>query len=205
MRRFKLVAPSLVILALVSSSAVMAADGNSGWYVGASAGQSNTNVDTAGIKSGVENLGLTGVVVSVDDTTTSWKLFAGYQLNQYLGFEAAYVNLGEITGSVTTNELVPIRVSASPYATVVSVVGSLPVSDAFSIFGKLGGDFWTANVKASASGYEANDKSDGLDFAYGIGAKWKFNPNVGLRAEWERFQMKDTDSDMWSLGVAYSF
>lgn len=97
MFRSKLVVQILAALALISSSAAMAAD--SGWYVGASLGQSNADYSSGDLKSALEAQGATGVVASVDNTDTGWKLFGGYQLNKNIGFEAAYVNLGSLTGS----------------------------------------------------------------------------------------------------------
>ena len=38
---------------------------------------------------------------NVDDSRLGWKLFAGYNLNQYFGAEFAYVDLGEVEAGVT--------------------------------------------------------------------------------------------------------
>lgn len=52
---------------------------------------------------------------------------------------------------------------------------------------------------------------DGTDLAFGLGANWKINKSIGLRAEWERFQNLSVDGgterdvDLLSLGASYRF
>lgn len=212
MTRSKLVMQSLATLILVSSSvAAMATD--SGWYVGASLGQSNADINAGDIKSLLEGAGYTGVVASVDNTDTGWKLFGGYQLNKNIGFEAAYVNLGSWTTSATytTPAGSPRSSTTEVDGFQLSAVGTLPLNDAFSVFGKVGAFISSTDGTVATSLGSGSASGDGTDLIYGLGANWKINPSIGLRAEWERFQGlgvdggSDFDADLYSLGAVFSF
>jgi OOP family OmpA-OmpF porin len=210
MTRSKLVLQSLATLMLASSSvAVMAAD--SGWYIGASLGQSKADYSASDLKSSLEAAGATGVVASVDNTDTGYKLFGGYQLNKNIGFEAAYVNLGSLTANATyaTPAGSPVRSNTDIDGYQLSAVGILPLNDAFSVFGKVGAFFSKSDSTATTSLTSVSANADNTDWTYGLGGNWQFNPNIGLRAEWERFQglgiSKSSDADLYSLGVVYRF
>lgn len=212
MTRSKLVVQSLATLVLASSSiAAMAAD--TGWYVGASLGQSKVDVSAGELKSELEAAGVTGVIASVDNTDTGWKLFGGYQLNKNIGFEAAYVNLGSLTANATysTPAGSPVRSSADADGFLLSVVGTLPVSDTVAIFGKVGAFVWNVDATASTTLATVSASGDGTDLGYGLGAKWQINKSIGLRAEWERFQNLSVDGgperdvDLLSLGATFHF
>lgn len=153
MTRSKLVVKSLAILVLASGPiAAMAAD--SGWYVGAALGQSKVDVSAGELKSALVAAGATNVVATVDNTDTGGKLFGGYQLNNNIGFEAAYVNLGSISSYATYTTLPgsPRRTSADANGFLFSVVGSLPVSETFAVFGKIGAFVWNVDASATSLG-----------------------------------------------------
>lgn len=208
MIRSKLVMQSLATLVLASSSiAAVAAD--SGWYAGASLGQTNTDFSASDLKSTLVTAGYTGVVASVDNTDTGWKLFGGYQLNKNIGFEAAYVNLGSLTANATyaTPAGSPARVNVDVDGFQLSAVGTLPLNDAFAVFGKVGA-FFSKSDQTGTGAFAAPASTDNTDWIYGLGGNWQFNPNIGLRAEWERFQglgASERHADLYSLGAVFSF
>ncbi|MEQ1591200.1 MAG: outer membrane beta-barrel protein [Thiobacillaceae bacterium] len=208
MTRSKLVVQSLATLMLAGSSvAAMAAD--SGWYAGVSLGQSKADVSASDLKSTLVAAGYTGVVASVDNTDTGWKLFGGYQLNKNIGFEAAYVNLGSLTVNATyaTPAGSPARANIDVDGFQLSAVGTLPLNDAFAVFGKVGA-FFSKLDQTGTGAFAASASTDNTDWTYGLGGNWQFNQNIGLRAEWERFQglgSAKKDTDLYSLGVVYHF
>jgi len=213
MLRSKLVVQSLAALVLASSS-IAATAADSGWYAGVSLGQSKVDADAGQLKSELEALGATSVAASVNNTDTGWKLFGGYQLNKNLGFEAAYVDLGSFNSNATYATL-----AGSPYQSktdgkgfLLSVVGTLPVSDTVAIFGKIGAFSWDLDATASTSLASTSLSASGTDLAYGLGANWQINKTIGLRAEWERFQdiggkngFNQHDVDLYSIGAVFHF
>ncbi len=213
MFRSKLVVQSLAALVLASGSiAAMAAD--SGWYAGASLGQSSTDYEAGTLKSALEAAGATGVVASVDNTDTAWKLFGGYQVNKNFAVEAAYVNLGSLTSNATyaTPAGSPYRFNTDGDGYLLSVVGTLPVNETFAVFAKAGVFAWNLEATESTTLASANASADGTDMAYGLGVNWRISKQMGLRAEWDRFQdvgggnnFNKHDVDLYSLGAVFHF
>ncbi len=128
-----------------------------------------------------------------EDTDTAWKIFGGYKFTDKLSAEGSYVNLGDLHKNGTSSDISAIAANA---------VGTLPVTDQFDIFGKIGLMRWNSdNTTGSESGFGAT---------YGIGAKMHINETTSLRAEWEKFPgietspTEDTDVNMLSVGVELS-
>lgn len=146
------------------------------WYVGGSVGQSD--VDEFGI----------------DDEDTGFKVFGGYKFNEYFGLELGFVDLGELESG--TNELDVDGVS-------FGAVGTLPLSEKFSVHGKAGVFAWDADTRG-AIGTRFSDDSD-TDPFYGVGLGYQFDKNWSVIGEWERYEIDDFDADLLSVGFAYRF
>ncbi len=48
-------------------------------------------------------------------------------------------------------------------------------------------------------------KSSGTDVFYGLGANYSLNPRFGISAEWERYQMEESDVDYLSTELQFKF
>jgi len=171
----------------IGSMAGTAAAQQTGLYLGGSAGM--TSVDVCDDLSG---LGLT----DCDDSDIGLKLFGGYRINQNFAAEVGFIDLGEVTvsgpggsGSVESDGI------------QFAGVGIIPVNPQFDVFGKLGFFMW--DVSASGPGGTADD--DGTDLMFGVGAAWKFSPQLAARAEWERFDLDGDDVDFLSIGLQFNF
>ena len=128
-----------------------------------------------------------------EDTDTSWKLFGGYKFTERLSAEGSYVTLGDLHKNGENSDVSAITVHG---------VASLPVTEQFEVFGKLGVMRWSSdNTDGGQSGFGA---------AYGVGAKMHMSETTNLRAEWEKFpgietsSTEDTDMSMLSVGVELS-
>src|SRR5262249_25591212 len=64
----------------------------------------------------------------------------------------------------------------------LSVLGSFPIADKFSAFGRLGGDYADTHVSGVATG-----KKKTTNLMYGAGLRYDFTPTIGVRAEWEHY------------------
>ncbi|MEB8432255.1 outer membrane beta-barrel protein [Cocleimonas sp. KMM 6892] len=128
-----------------------------------------------------------------EDTDTAWKIFGGYKFTDKLSVEGAYMNLGDIYKNGQNSD-----VSAfSAYG-----VGTLPVTEQFDVFGKVGATRWSSdNTDGTESGFGAS---------FGVGAKMHINENTKLRAEWEKVldvetsDSESSDINMLSVGVELS-
>ncbi|MCV6612310.1 MAG: porin [Amphritea sp.] len=173
---------SAAMIVAASLSAPAMADDNS-FYLGASLGQTKVNFEEV---SGVE---------IKDDKDTSWKIFAGYNLNENVAFELTYHDFGKSEAVVSS---VDVDVEAEGYS--LSVLGKLPVSEQFGLFGRLG--YIHVDAEAEASGVTANGDAD--DVLFGIGAEYAVSEAVSLRAEWERVNTDD-ELNTFSAGISYNF
>lgn len=108
---------------------------DSGWYVGASAGQSKA-------KDSCPSFVASGN--SCDDTSSAYGVFGGYQVNKYLGTELGYTDLGEAKASGVNT------VTAKAKGVELLGVGTIPIKPQFEVYGKVGVFFW--DLKASCAG-----------------------------------------------------
>lgn len=183
------------------ASPVLAQD--SAFYIGAAAGQAKAK-DWCN--------GLSGPGISCDDTDTSWKFFLGWQFNRHFAIEGGWTDLGKVSASGPVLGI-PSTASISAKGWELVGVGSIPLGEQFSVYGKAGlyrtrlkGTFVVPGV-GSAS---ANDTEN--DFTYGVGVRYNFTKQTGARLEWQRFDNVGSsavggksDIDMWSLGIVFKF
>jgi OOP family OmpA-OmpF porin len=186
----------LVASALALSGLLAAAHASAQAFVGGSIGQSDIDSDiTAGlITSG-----------STDGKDTAFKVFGGYMFNRHFGVEGAYVNLGEVSysGDFFGDLVTGGKVEVSGFN--VAALGSYPISEQFSVFGKIGLFIWEAEASDVTGGVPFSAKDDGTDISFGLGVGYDFTRNLGVRGEWERFKLDEVDADLLSIGIVWRF
>ena len=188
------------VLALASGAANAAPEDNpSGFYVGGGWGQFNLDIDNA------EDLGQSiGDIASSDDN--AWKLFAGYRVNPYLAFEAAYIDFGSPgdridTSGVHGNYHVDIS-GFAPY-----IIGTLPLGPV-EIFAKAGYYYYDSDVQIDldAPGPDIDSSSSGNDFLWGGGIGFTIADHLHLRVEYEAVDVERAEnSDAVWLSGAWRF
>jgi len=134
-----------------------------------------------------------------DDDDTAFTGFVGYDVNQYFGLEAGYVDLGSYRPEGPAADILPDLDATSAYG---ALVGKIPFSRGFTGFGKVGAQRW--DTDEVVPGLTAGDDS-GTDVMFGLGVDWAMAPQWSLRGEWQRFAVEDADVDVFTLGVAYHF
>lgn len=171
---------SLMLLAIGVSvalvAAVSASKARADWYVGAAVSQAYVN------ESGL------------DENDTGGKIFGGYRFNKYLAAEAEYYDFGDQEDGINS-------FSVNGYG--LGVVGSVPVSDSFSVFAKGGLHYWDLDVKGPIAA-QFSDDSDS-DPYYGVGVDYSINDRWGIRGEYTRYEVDNFDVDVASVGVVLSF
>ena len=191
-----------VLLAAMLGATVMAAPavsmaqarGETGWYLGGNIGQSK-------LKDGCSGLGGSGI--SCDDKDTAFKILGGYNINRNFAAELGYTDLGKAkaSGLGLTDEL-------KATAWELSAVGSYPVANQFSVFGRLG--LYFADAKENTN-FVGNFKHTNNDLTYGFGVRYDFSREVGVRGEWQRYSkvgggdIGKSDVDVISVGVVWNF
>jgi len=191
------------LVAATTGISPLASAQDAGFYAGAAVGQSR-------VKDACE-----GVTIACDDKDTAWKVFGGYQFNKNFGAEVGYVDLGKATANgVITG--VAVSADAKVKGFEVLGVGTLPIANNFSAYGKLGFFRWDLDVSATGaiSGFSATVSASetGTDFTFGLGLKYDFAKNIGARLEWQRYNdigkestTGKSDADLLSLGIVFKF
>jgi OmpA-OmpF porin, OOP family len=138
---------------------------------------------------------LGGALGANDDSESAWRLLGGYRAHRNLALELGYADLGDMTiGGNTVNS----------EAWEVSGLGILPLSEAFSAYGRLG--FYRG--EARGGGITENN----TDLTFGVGAQYDVNRNIGVRLEWQRYTDfgggalgRVSDQDVVWLNAVYRF
>jgi len=174
---------------------------NAQWYAGASLGQSK-------MKDASSQL----VGTSFEDTDTAFKVYGGYQFHRNVGVEFGYINFGTFKGSGSIGGTA-LSDNWKANGINVSAVGTWPLTNEFSLLGKLGLTRWSVDDKFSTTlTGPGSAKENGINLSYGIGAQYAFAKQWAGRAEYEVFTKVGkenttgkSDIDVLSIGVVYKF
>lgn len=202
----------LVALAALASPLAMAQD--TGWYGGASVGQSRATIDDARITRGLQSGGFTSSTIADDDRSTGYKIFGGYQLNKNFAVEGGYFDLGKFGYRATTVPTGTLNGSMKVRGLNLDLVGTLPVTEKFSVFGRVGVNY--AQTRDSFSGTGAvnvtnpNPRKNDTNYKAGLGLQYAFTDSLAMRLEAERYRINDAvgnkgDVDLYSVGLVYRF
>jgi OOP family OmpA-OmpF porin len=188
-----LIAAMLGAAAMALPAASMAqARGDTGWYVGASVGQSKArHVDCAGFS-------------SCDTKAAAFGILGGYQINRNFAAELGYRDFGRVTLSG------PGSANIKANAAELVGLGAYPFANRFSVYGKLGAYHAETKLSASVAG-SGGLKDRNTDLTFGFGAQYDVAREAGVRAEWQRYKNvggNDTgksDIDVVSIGLIWRF
>jgi OmpA-OmpF porin, OOP family len=169
-------------------------------YIGAGGGSSSVSFNSSDFNLGVPQ--------TTDKGSTGFKVIGGVRINEYFALEAGYVDLGKFKtkyngGAAGTAEL-DYKVSGI----ALSGIGSLPLTQDFSLLGRLGMFASTAKLSlASASGPIAtnlaaagitvgsSDSASATTLIYGAGVQYDFTKNISARIEYENYGEVGTSAD----------
>ncbi len=198
MRRDRVLVAALLGAAVMAAPAVSMAQarGDTGWYVGASVGQSKAKVaDCAGFS-------------SCDTKAAAFGILGGYQINRNFAAELGYHDFGRVTFSAP-------GVSGNVKASAGELVGlgAYPFANRFSVYGKLGAYRAESRISASLAGLGSGSLKDrNTDLTFGLGAQYDVTREAGVRAEWQRYKNvggDDTggksDIDVISIDLIWRF
>jgi len=170
----KIAAASALILA---SSAAFAAQPNT-FYGGVDAGR--TKVD------------------DFSKRDTSVGAFVGYNFHQNFAVEGGYRRLADQDVNLATIGTSYVVGKAKADQAHLSVIGSLPVGESFSVYGRLGINRLESKIESSV--YNAKDHT--TKALYGVGVNYAFTPAVSGRLE---VQKPTSDATNVSAGVSFQF
>lgn len=202
----------LAALAVFISPLTMADD--SGWYIGGNVGQSRAKIDDARITSNLLGGGFTTTSIADDNRDNGYKLFGGYQYNKNFAVEAGYFDLGQFGYTATVVPAGTLTGTIKLEGLNLDAVGTLPLTEKFSVLGRLGLNYAQARDTFTGTGavtvLNPNPSKNQVNYKLGAGLQYDFTPSLGMRIEAERYRINDAvgnrgDVDMYSLGLVYRF
>jgi OOP family OmpA-OmpF porin len=184
------------------------------WYaVGAIGAAKIKDSDRRDNNQALVDAGATGLVSTVDETHSAYKVQLGYRLMPNWALEGGYVDLGKSIYKATfTGGNARAETTAS--GLTLALVGTHPFNDQFSVFGKLGAIDAKVYQKATGIGLPGLDgkaSSSDTKSDFGVGASYNFTNSFGVRIEWERFgdlgdpATGETNVDLMSVGLVANF
>lgn len=176
---------ALVAALAGASLAVFAADTDTpsrpAFYIGAGVGYDRLNGED-----------FTGGNNDIDDKRVTYKGLAGIRLNPVVALEAQYIDFG-------TSEDGGNRVNAD--GVTAGIVVDVPVFTYVHPYAKAGALFWDSEEQFGIF----TRRNDGTDFMYGVGMRFIVSDHVDLRAEYERFELDNSDVDNASVMLQINF
>jgi opacity protein-like surface antigen len=132
---------------------------------------------------------------SCDSRDQAYKVYAGYRFTRHLAVEAGYTDLGKATATLGDS-----ITETKPRGMAAHAVGAWPLSERFSLLGRIGLIYGDSKVTGTAP--TRNEK--GTELAWGAGVQFDVAPQIAVRLEWERFEFREA-VDAITLGVVARF
>ena len=214
----KLISLTAIAAAVLSSQAAFAADdfinpdwANTASYIG---------VGVGGTRGFINNddyhrvIGSTGFVnsFSEDKKDIGAKLFVGKNFNKYIALELGYVDLGKFEYKSSTSNGNSLNRETSFRGGSLDLIGTIPMSERFSVYGRVGGSYgmvkdkYTGNRGYALTSPDSRYKSGNVKA--GVGLEYKFSEALAVRGEIERYRIKDAlehrgDVNFASVSLVY--
>ncbi len=174
--------------ALLSVAVATPAFAESGFYIGGTLGNAK-----------ISNFGNAVLTKSSDSVYGG---LVGYQFDKNFGVEAQFTGVGKFTTAT---------ISGKGDAFGVAAIGTLPLSDSFSLYGKLGFASSKTKISDATGTYLGASRTAAT---YGLGVQYNVSPQIGIRLGWDRYgsavktnagNTTNFNSNVWSAGVIYAF
>jgi OOP family OmpA-OmpF porin len=127
------------------------------------------------------------------DRDSGYGAFLGYKFNESFAIEGGYHRLAD-----TEYRAGPLRADVTLDQIDLSVIGTLPLSSGFDLYGRLGYNRLTA--EADVAGFSGKEHDNNV--LYGVGLGYAFTPVVHARLE---VQKPSSDATKILAGVAFRF
>ncbi len=181
------------------------------WYGTVNLGAGHTTESTGA--AGLTASGLGGSV-SQDNTRGVLGLSLGYQINPNFAIEGGYQNLGryKYNAAVTSPTADSVSGRWRTDGWNLSAVGTLPINQDFSVYGKGGVFFSDTSFNGTGSTYALSQDKTRSVLTVGAGVAYKLSPQMDALVGWDRYQhLGDatstgrTNLDTVTVGLKYRF
>jgi OOP family OmpA-OmpF porin len=206
----------LGVVAMALLAGTLASAQGTGWYAGGNVGRSAATIDDAGITTGLSGQGLATSSIEDRDRSTGYRLFGGYQMTPNLAIEGGWFDLGKFGYTAHTTPSGSLDGNTRLKGWNADLVGSLPITDRLSALARIGvtsiraSDHFSAIPAAQVPYANANPNERSTNWKAGLGLAYAFNDSLSMRAEIERYRLKDAvgnrgHADLLSVGLVWRF
>ena len=164
------------------------------YYWGLGAGQSQSQLDDRQTTNSLLRSSTSPGSFTSERQDAAYKLFGGYQFNRNIGLELGYFNLGKFTYGTS----MPGGTLNGRYENEgvnLDLVGTMPLSEKWSALARIGAQYSNTRDAFSGPGLPATASNDNsqrdTNAKVGLGLQYELTPSVFVRAEAERFRIKD--------------
>lgn len=206
---------ALLIILCVPCVAIAQQPDSSSWAIVASVGQVTSNLTADDVTNYLSNNGITATEVIVDSDRVGYSLNLAYKLTNSFAVVAGYTNLNEVSVEIAADvtdpdEFVQLVKNIHPVSGdgfTLGVEYSFELSDKFRINTQVGAFAWQGDFNSSEllnGEVSASNEVSGTDLYYGVSAEYNITKPLAIAVGWQRFNLDDDESDMWSIGIKYS-
>ncbi len=172
----------LAAAALVATAAPQIAAADWGPYIGGTLGSATLTDNFEGF--------------DVDEDSTAYRVFAGFNFGDTFGLETGYHRFG------TFEEDLAGRFRLDADGMFLGGKLGLPLSENAKLIGRGGWFFWDDDSILN----DIRRINDDESYLYlGLGAEVELSPNLSLTGDWTRYELDYTDSDVISIGLTLHF
>lgn len=176
------------LTALAALSAVSAPAFAQGFYADAGYSFIGIEVDEDGESGDVDLGALTGHI--------------GYNFSEWLaveaegaiGIEDEEASFGGVTASVGLNYLV------GAYAK-----GQIPIGERINLYARAGLVHAEVEAEVTGAGFSGSESDSESGAAFGAGAEFFFTPQFGIRGDFTRYDIEDTEADAITAAAIFRF
>ncbi len=136
--------------------------------------------------------------VIIDDSSMAYKVFAGYEVNDFLSFEVSLLRFDSIYKYYPLNTPTQQAV-ADGHGINAAAALALPISSRFQLKGRAGFLHWSADAS------DADLDDSGTDLSVGLGIEYRFNDALSVHADYDVFQFGEFDTYVGTLSLSYRF
>ncbi|QMU60784.1 MAG: outer membrane beta-barrel protein [Gammaproteobacteria bacterium] len=143
-------------------------------------------------------------------TSNNVSLFGGYRTTQNFSMQLEYqddLSFG-IDDMFAGSSLWFPEVGSQNFESnglFLSGISSYPINDNGFLYMKGGLFNWEVDPNYNQTNAKYLGQTRGTDIFYGLGANYDLNARFGVSAEWERYQMEESDIDYLSTKLKFKF
>lgn len=165
-----------------------AANDDSGFYLGLGAGEANVDLDT--------DLGV------VDDTSSTFRLYGGYDFNRFVAAEVGYLKVDDFRGELASIEG-PVTTRFDLDGFTVGANGRYNFNDNWFAQAQLGLLFWQSDARIDGAIGSFRDRANDTDPYYGLSVGRKVGRNWQVMGQWTRYETDESDLDFVNVALTW--